>query len=222
MPSLIHFNGPPGIGKSTLSALYVDRHPGTLNLDIDRLHQFLGGWQHQAVPTQDVLRPVALAMASAHLGGGRDVILPQYLAKVGEIERFERAAKEQGAHFLEVVLLDDKAAAIARFDSRQDDSAWDQHNRQAVAAQGGPAFLAAVYDRLMQVVRLRSGAVIVRAELGSVEKTYTLLVEALSRLESEQRQSAALPVPGGRPSRFAARTARYLPRKRKAGQQRER
>lgn len=186
MPSLIHFNGPPGIGKSTLSALYAVRHPGTLNLDIDRLHQFLGGWQHQAFPTQDVLRPVALAMASTHLAGGRDVVLPQYLAKAGEIERFEHAAREQGAHFREVVLLDEKAAAIARFDARQDDSAWDQHNRRAVAAQGGPAFLAAMYDRLMEVVRLRPEAVVVRAEQGSVEKTYTLLVEALSRLESEE------------------------------------
>ena len=43
MARLVLLNGPPGIGKSTLSALYADRHPGTLNLDIDSLHRLVGG-----------------------------------------------------------------------------------------------------------------------------------------------------------------------------------
>ena len=99
MTSLIHLNGPPGIGKSTLSALYVDRHPGALNLDIDSFHRLVGGWQDEDNRTHDLLRPVALAMASSHLRGGHDVILPQYLADVQEIEAFEIAAHEQGADF---------------------------------------------------------------------------------------------------------------------------
>ncbi|MBA8793744.1 adenylate kinase family enzyme [Friedmanniella endophytica] len=44
MPRLIHLNGPPGIGKSTLAALGVERHPGTLDLDADQLHPLIGGW----------------------------------------------------------------------------------------------------------------------------------------------------------------------------------
>ncbi len=186
MPSLIHLNGPPGMGKSTLSALYADRHPGTLNLDIDVLHQLISGWQDPANHAHDVLRPVALAMASAHLAGGRDVVLPQYLAKMTEIERFERVAHEQSANFHEVVLLDEKATAIARFYTRQDDSAWGQHNRAAVAAQGGAVFLAAMYDRLTDVVQLRAKAVVVPAESGSVETTYALLIEALARLGASE------------------------------------
>jgi hypothetical protein len=106
-------NGPPGIGKSTLAAVYIDRHPGTLGLDIDNLHQLVGGWQDPDAHTHEILRPVALAMASAHLAGGQDVILPQYLARIQEIERFEHVASERGAGFREVVLLDDKAASIA-------------------------------------------------------------------------------------------------------------
>lgn len=186
VPSLLHLNGPPGIGKSTLSALYADRHPGTLNLDIDLLHQLVSGWQHPTNHAHDVLRPVALAMASAHLAGGRNVVLPQYLAKVAEIERFEHVAQEQGANFCEIVLLDERAAAIARFDSREDNSAWGQHNRRAVAAQGGPVFLAAMYDRLIEVVQLRTRAVVVRAVPRSVETTYALMLDALSRLESQE------------------------------------
>ncbi len=107
MTSLIHVNGPPGIGKSTLSALYADRHPGTLNLDIDSLHRLVGGWQD--------------------------------------------------ADFREVVLLDEKAGSIARFDRRRDDSAWGEHNRRLVALRGGPVMLAAMYDRLLvRVFRLEA------------------------------------------------------------------
>jgi ABC-type cobalamin transport system ATPase subunit len=32
---LIHLNGPPGIGKSTIASAFADRHPGVRNLDIE-------------------------------------------------------------------------------------------------------------------------------------------------------------------------------------------
>jgi hypothetical protein len=41
---LIHLNGPPGIGKSTIASAFADRHPGVLNLDIDRVAAMIGGW----------------------------------------------------------------------------------------------------------------------------------------------------------------------------------
>jgi predicted kinase len=177
--SLIHLNGPPGIGKSTLSAIYVERHPGTLNLDIDRLHELVGGWQDVDNHTHEVLRPVALAMASTHLGGGRNVILPQYLARLDEIDAFEKVAHDQGADFREVVLLDHKAESIARFDRRRDDSAWGKHNRRLVALQGGPVMLAAMYDQLLEISQLRPSAVVVRSELEAVEDTYAALMHVL-------------------------------------------
>jgi predicted kinase len=180
VPSLIHLNGPPGIGKSTLAALYADRHPGALNLDIDTLHSLVGGWQDGDTHAHDILRPLSLSMASTHLAGGRDVILPQYLARIEEIERFERVADEQGAHFREVVLMDDKAASVTRFDQRQDDTAWGRHNRRAVASQGGSVFLEAMYDRLVEVVKLRPSAVVIHSKLDGVEATYRSLIEALS------------------------------------------
>jgi hypothetical protein len=70
MPRLIHLNGPPGIGKSTLSALYADRHPGTLNLDVDTLHHLIGAWQDEQTDTWPAVWSLVRTMAATHLGGG--------------------------------------------------------------------------------------------------------------------------------------------------------
>lgn len=80
MPRLIHLNGAPGVGKSTLARRYVGEHPGVLNCDIDRLRPMVGGWPEDFDGVGALIRPVALAMIRAHLDGGHDVVLPQMLA----------------------------------------------------------------------------------------------------------------------------------------------
>ena len=182
MARLVLLNGPPGIGKSTLSALYADRHPGTLNLDIDSLHRLVGGWRDIGGRVHDLLRPLALAMAAAHLRGGRDVVVPQYLARLDEIDAFEAVAHDRSAAFAEVVLLDSREEAIARFARRaeHDDDPWIQHGNGFVAQRGGPVLLGSMYDALLAIVDVRPSAVVVRSAPGAVEETYRLVVEALS------------------------------------------
>lgn len=178
-PTLVHLNGPPAIGKSTLAALWADRHPGTLNLDIDTLHPLVGGWRNDVNRTHEILRPVALAMAATHLRGGHDVVLPQFLARLPELEKFERVAAESGADFREVVLLADRDEAVSRFQRREDLSEWDRHNRAVVARLGGADFLAIMYDRLAAVLDARPSAVVVRSRFGAIEETYAELEQAL-------------------------------------------
>ena len=176
---LLHLNGPPGIGKSTLSALWAERHPGTLNLDIDQLHTLIGGWQDPAQDTHTLARPLGKALAAAHLGRGHDVVLPQNITRLSEVEAFEQIARTQGAEFREVVLMDERPAAIARFEHRRDDTPWNQHNRRVVADLGGDAFLGGMYDALLEVLGSRPAAVVVRSVPDAVEETYAALVEAL-------------------------------------------
>ncbi|MFT4295140.1 MAG: AAA family ATPase [Micropruina sp.] len=179
MPRLIHLNGPPGVGKSTLAALYVERHPETLDLDLDRLHPLVGGWQDPSSDTHQIVRPLALAMAAAHLAGGRDVIVPQLRARITEIEAFERVARDAGARFVEIVLMADKDDALDRFERRVDDSEWGRHNRASVAAAGGRAVLGEFYDRLLEVLKQRPDAILVPSREGEIEATYDALVRAV-------------------------------------------
>jgi predicted kinase len=45
MPRMILLNGPPSCGKSTLARRYAQEHPLSLNLDVDRIRDLIGGWQ---------------------------------------------------------------------------------------------------------------------------------------------------------------------------------
>ena len=76
MARLIHLNGPPGIGKSTVASAFADRHPGVLNLDIDQVAAMIGGWRDRFSDSFEAGRLLAAAMARVHLANGHDVVMP--------------------------------------------------------------------------------------------------------------------------------------------------
>jgi predicted kinase len=100
MTRLLHLNGPPGIGKSTIARRFVAEHPGVLNCDIDVLRTLTGGWENDFAAAGALIRPAALAMIETYLRGGHDVILPQMLINPGEIAKFGAAATSAGASFV--------------------------------------------------------------------------------------------------------------------------
>ena len=104
MPTLLHLNGPSGVGKSTLARAHAARHPGTLVCDIDELRSWVSGWQDDFVGTGEAVRASALALLTAYLGTGRDVVLPQLIVTPAQVERFEAAAAAAGASYVGVVL----------------------------------------------------------------------------------------------------------------------
>ncbi|MEV6282893.1 AAA family ATPase [Kribbella sp. NPDC051770] len=175
MPRLIHLNGPPGIGKSTLAALYADRAPGILNLDVDVVHRLVGGWADENNRTWDLVWPVVHAMAATHLGGGHDVVVPQYHARPDEIATLEGLAHRHQASFHEVILLDGREAAAERFARRAGatDDPWIRHHHLSRAR------LDALYDDLLRLSEARPDAVVVPSTADAVEATYELLLAKL-------------------------------------------
>lgn len=183
MVRMVHLNGPPGIGKSTLARRYVDEHAGVLNLDVDVLRGLIGGWREHFAEVGEIVRPLALRMAAEHLRGGRDVVFPQYLARTAEIERFEAVARDSGAEFVEVMVLDTRRRSVERFARRGGggDPDWHEQVKKIVAREGGAEFLARAYDQLAEVVRSRPAVTVLSSEEGAVERTYDALLSVLSR-----------------------------------------
>ena len=181
MARLIHLNGPPGIGKSTLARRYVDEHPGVLDCDVDVLRGLVGGWQADFDATGTLIRPAALAMITAYLEQGHDVVLPQLLRDPAEVAKFERAATDAGARFVECMLMDTRAEAIARFHRRgaAAEDPWHGHVRAIVEGLGGDEHLADTYAGLTDLLDQRPDVVVIPSVEGQVETTYRALLAAL-------------------------------------------
>ncbi|CAN5143885.1 hypothetical protein BH09ACT12_BH09ACT12_08150 [soil metagenome] len=181
MPRLIHLNGSPGIGKSTLARRYAADHPGVLNCDIDVLRTMIGGWDADFEAAGGLIRSPALAFIEAYLRGGHDVVLPQMLARVTELERFEAAARQAGAEFVTVLLVDDEASAVARFHARGagDADPWHMQVRRIVAEQGGDAVLTHYHHALRTLLTQRPDTIEVRSVDRDPEGTYRAVLTAV-------------------------------------------
>jgi predicted kinase len=180
---LIHLNGPPGIGKSTLARRYVADHPGVLNCDIDVLRTLIGGWETSFAEAGGLIRPAALAMIRAYLAEGHDVVLPQMLINPSELARFEAAATQAGAQFVERFLMDEEAVAVARFHQRghaEPDDPWHAQVRDIVAAQGGDEQLARCHRALSALVAERPQAQVIASVDGAADQTYQALLDSLA------------------------------------------
>lgn len=184
MSRLIHLNGPPGIGKSTLARRYVDAYPGVLNCDIDVLRSLIGGWERDFGAAGALIRPAALAMIEAYLANGNDVILPQMLLDPGELTRFEACATRAGAEFIERFLMDSRDSTVARFHRRgtsgDEANPWHAQVRAIVATNGGDAALARCHAALESLSVERANAVKIMTVEGEIEESYRALLNSMS------------------------------------------
>ena len=118
MPRLLHLNGPSGVGKSTLARAIAAERPGTLVCDIDELRSWVSGWEEDFIGTGNAVRTTALAMITAYLQTGHDVVLPQLVVTPGELDRFEAAARAAGAAYVGVVLTLPPETLLERLHAR--------------------------------------------------------------------------------------------------------
>lgn len=181
MARLIHLNGAPGVGKSTIAERYIAEHAGVLNCDVDRLRSFIGGWQEDFGAIGAIIRPVALAMIRAHLDRGHDVVLPQMLASEDERARFRVVAVESGHTYAHILLRGGPGQAGARFYGRSASDPLHAVVRGVVDRDGGVAVIADWERRLMEAAGSAQDAIRVDAT-GDIDCTYEAVVAAIGTL----------------------------------------
>ena len=174
---LIHLNGAPGIGKSTLAARYAAEHPGTMAVELDTLRTWVGGWRVGDHNLLLAVRSAGLALCSAWLQSGHDVVLPQLVARADHIDWLTDVAGRAGADFVELVLLDDRDDAVRRFGMRGGQGGPDHVADVVVPAD---AELLGYHDALVAGVASWPAAIAVRSRAGDPEQTYAAVLAVLA------------------------------------------
>ncbi len=159
MPTLLHLNGPSGVGKSTIARAYAAAHPGALVCDIDELRSWVSGWQDDFVGTGEAVRSSALALMTAYLRTGRDVVLPQLIVTPAQVDRFEAAAAEAGASYVGVVLSLPPEDLLLRLHAREITPVSTVISR-IITARGGDALVLEGQQQLLDLAADRAWPVI--------------------------------------------------------------
>ena len=181
MVRLIHLNGPPGIGKSTIASAFADRHPGVLNLDIDRVAAMIGCGDSFS-DSFEAGRLLAAAMARVHLASGHDVIMPQMMTHLNaaELADFEAIAVAAKAEYLHILLTADVGSSVERCTERAKAVNPRDVVSKVIDKRGGRDFVRMLHAQVAQFSADRQPYSVVDCQRLTVEQT-CLAVEAVLR-----------------------------------------
>jgi hypothetical protein len=144
-------------------------------VEIDALRTSIDGWQHDD-STKLEARRLAIDVADAHLRGGYDVLVPQYLGRTEFIDELERTARGGDAAFVEIHLQATEDDIVDRFEARRRElggADHPEHEVDDVRAAVGEAI-----GRLADVAQARPNAVALTAH-DDVDATLAALVAIL-------------------------------------------
>lgn len=133
---------------------------------MDEIRARRGDWRSSSYEAGLWAREVALTSACGHLESGRDVVVPQYVARVAFLDQLAGVAGETGAAFHELCLWDSREASLARFDQRASDPSLAAHHRDCLEQAGGLPGISAMYDDLLAFLGSRANAVVISTQAG--------------------------------------------------------
>ena len=143
--------------------------------DVDVLRTMISGWQRDEDAAARI-RTTALAMMTAYLGTGHDVVLPQLVARPDQLIRFRMAASDATAEYAHLLLIADPNVVVRRFRGRAADQGdeWTTYATEFWDAAGGDNALRGWIARLEDL-----DARAVRVPTTEPDETYVALLRAL-------------------------------------------
>ena len=197
MVRLIHLNGPPGIGKSTIASAYADRHPGVLNLDIDRVAAMIGGCGDCFSNSFEAGRLLAAAMARVHLASGHDVIMPQMMTHVNaaELADFESAAAAAKAEYCRILLTANVDASVDRCMERAKAGDSQDVVSKVITENGGRDFVRMLDTQVTQFSADRQPHSVIDCERLTVEQACGAVEAALRKTSPRPSSSSGTRTP---------------------------
>ena len=183
-PRLILFNGPLGIGKSTLAEMYSQRHPLTLNLDMDLIRDRLGQWREHRRQSEAMAWEMACQMAEIALKASSDVVIAHTTRQPAKFAQLEELAQKTDARLHEILLLAPKVESIRRFVARGQLSGFKLGYRPGglIGQSGGMAWVESMYDEVADVAQQRSQTTtVINPNYGEPEETYRQILALVGR-----------------------------------------
>lgn len=118
-------------------------------------------------------------LAHRALEHGHDVVVPQFLGRLGFIRELESAAQQHGALFVEVALVEDLDTTLARL-AAEPMTAVQRDARALLERDGGAQrVIPEMHDRLQHVLDARPNTHRVTPVPDDPDQTYLLLTESL-------------------------------------------
>jgi hypothetical protein len=150
-------------------------------LDIDVLRTMVGGWETDFHGAGSLIRTGALAMITAYLRTGQDVVLPQLVSRADELARFRAAAEAAAAEHVVVLLTTDPDDVVRRFHTRAataGDDPWLRRVHAVIEEQGGDDALVQGHGTLASLAA--DDPSIVTVPSTDPDTTYDALLAALA------------------------------------------
>jgi adenylate kinase family enzyme len=174
-PKLVLLYGAAGVGKTTITARYIEEHPFTLGVDGDELVVMIGQWLHSEEAARRQVFEFTKAMASIHLKAGHDVLVPYLPTDAVQLQIFEELADTRSADFIEIELAVSKDEAVRRLMQR---GTWGEKGTDPITEADIPV-IEGLYDTMQEVLSTRRSIQRVVSPEGAVDAVYQSVKEII-------------------------------------------